>query len=172
MNKMKWVIGDWSDDGHGKSDEYHVETTATVEEVQRAYWDSCILTGVSFHSNYGATNNEGAYGHMTKDYSDEEWAKIKHHICAEYEDSTISADIVDIFVKHGFVNEILDSQEADDGRDELCPSPDSLAELLNWFVKLSLPEGTEMKITTDSVPAINGWWSNNLNVGFGYGLYY
>jgi hypothetical protein len=41
------------------------------------------------------------------------------------------------------------------------------------FVKLSLPDLIINKIAEDnSIPVINGYWNDNLNVQFGYGLYH
>ena len=46
MRKVKLVIGDWSGDGHGQSEEFVFETNKTVEEIGQAYKDSCKLTGL------------------------------------------------------------------------------------------------------------------------------
>jgi len=51
MNKMYLVLGDWSDDGHGKYEKVLVEVNKTIEEVQNAYKNSCKLTGISFNGS-------------------------------------------------------------------------------------------------------------------------
>lgn len=42
---MKLVLGDWSDDGNGKTEEFILEVNKTVAEIQEAYKQSCKLTG-------------------------------------------------------------------------------------------------------------------------------
>jgi hypothetical protein len=51
MTKMYLVVGDWSDDGHGKYEKLLFEVNKSVEEVQQAYLNSCKLTGLSFHDD-------------------------------------------------------------------------------------------------------------------------
>ena len=49
--KMYLVLGDWSDDGHGKTDKILLESNKPVEEVQEAYRNSCKLMKIDFHDH-------------------------------------------------------------------------------------------------------------------------
>ena len=54
--KVKFPVGDWSDDGHGKCDWFHLESSVSVEDLREMYFDTCTRTGVVFDneicSNY------------------------------------------------------------------------------------------------------------------------
>jgi hypothetical protein len=39
-------IGDWSNDGHGKSDLYYIESNKPVEEVREAHFKAKDITGI------------------------------------------------------------------------------------------------------------------------------
>lgn len=42
-------IGDWSDDGHGECDYYHIESNKPVEEVREAHFKIRDVTGIDIH---------------------------------------------------------------------------------------------------------------------------
>lgn len=151
MYRMYLVLGDWSDDGHGKTDKILVETTHPVEEVRQAYKDSCKLTGVTFC---------GDYTEVKRDWKDAR----KYCIANDYEDSTISEVSLSIFEEHGcpLVDDIKNN---DRHLNEGLYIP-----LWMWFISLSLTDFTYTCVT-DDVPVINGYWHEELNAGFGYGLY-
>lgn len=148
MNRMYLVMGDWSNDGHGKSDKILVEVNKTVKEVQDAYKASCKLTGISFNHNEDFTG-------IKRDYDE----AVDHHIFTEYEGCHVSQTCIDILAKYGIE---IDEDEG------YCP--EDFAELWFKFVKLSLPD-LEFNFVKDDIPCINGYWNSNLNVQFGYGLY-
>jgi len=148
---MYLVLGDWSDDGHGKSDKILMEVNKTVKEVQEAYKASCALTGLSFNHNEDYTN-----GKLQK--------TRKHRICTEYEDSEISSETLEIL-------EELGCPIIEDLKEDPFIGTGTFITLWFWFVSLSLPD-LEYKRVEDKVPVINGYWDENLNVQFGYGLYY
>jgi hypothetical protein len=60
-NKMYLVLGDWSNDGHGKHDKYLLESNVDVSVIQQAYKDSCKLTGVSFNHNEDYTKRNRSW---------------------------------------------------------------------------------------------------------------
>jgi hypothetical protein len=41
MNEIVFELGDWSDDGHGKSDKYKLKTNKTVEELRELHFKFC-----------------------------------------------------------------------------------------------------------------------------------
>ena len=155
MNRMYLVLGDWSDDGHGKSEKLLIESNKTVEEIQNAYKDSCKLTGISFNGDkedYTETNR----GYMEVD---------KYRIAVEYEDFKLTDEVVEVLTKYDCPKELMENyiEEA---------YSKTFTQLWFWFVSLSLPLVEYKKVLeVDSIPCINGYWSKNLNEQFGYGLY-
>jgi hypothetical protein len=43
-------IGDWSDDGHGQCDYYHVESNKPIEDIREAHFKIKEATGIDIHS--------------------------------------------------------------------------------------------------------------------------
>ncbi|CAL9986301.1 hypothetical protein VPHD479_0283 [Vibrio phage D479] len=155
MHKMKLVVGDWSDDGHGKSREVVFEVNHPVEVIQQAYKDACKLTGVQFNHNEDYTGRGS-------------WSEGKRYqICADYEQSALFPETVEILREfEGFDEHIDITEECNEYYIE-----SSFEELWWWFVSLALPD-VEYHELKDEIPPINGWWNKNLNVQFGYGLFY
>jgi len=157
---MYLVLGDWSGDGHGKHDKVLLESNVEVEVVQKAYKDSCKLTGVSFNHNEDYTGKKDA-----------------PQIATEYEDSEMSVKVIDIFKnKFGLTDAMIKSWDKDiefEPGDPVWLSDDAFVNAWIWFVKLSNPKIELNKVKEkDAIPCINGYWNKKLNVGFGYGLYY
>jgi len=154
MNKMYLVLGDWSDDGHGKSEKVLVEVNKTVEEVQNAYKDSCKLTGISFNGNEDYTET-GRHWEIAN----------KYRIAVEYEDYKLSDAVLEVLEKFKCPKEIIENYNEEAYEGNYIP-------LWFWFIGLYLPD-LDYKIIKegDGIPCINGYWDKNLNVGFGYGLY-
>ena len=153
MNKVKLTIGDWSQDGHNQYDVSVFESNKTVKEIQEAYKESCKKTGLSFNHNEDYTGLGLGYG-------------TERQIATEYEESELSE----------LADEILTSFGIDTSEYNEDTSPDNFEKLLIDFIKLSLPdleleEASFKKSELNKIPAINGWWNENLNCQFGYGLY-
>ena len=141
MYRMKLVLGDWSDDGHGRSDIILYECNHPVEKVQQAYKDSCKLTGVQFNINENYTG-------VKRDYPEE----CKYQICTEYDSSEIPETAYNMLVEA-----CIDMDSMGIIKDDL---DDTQFKELWWeFVKLSLPDLTYKEITDDT-PVINGYWNN------------
>ena len=159
---MYLVLGDWSDDGHGKSEKILLESNVTVDVVQQAYKDSCKLTGVSFNHNEdftGGTDN-------------------KIQIATGYENPFIPISAIEIFrEKFGLTDEIIrewdQTDEIEIDEDEpIALNDESFVNAWIWFFKLSNPKIVLKTLDEqDQIPCINGYWNDNLNVQFGYGLY-
>lgn len=158
MNKMYLVLGDWSEDGHGESNKVLVDVNKELSEVQEAYKASCKLTGISFNHNedYTGTN---------RDFSQ----RRKFQIASQYEDSSLSEEVMGVLLEYGFDVESLSSYE---GGETVWLNDEDFIELWFWFVGLSL-DGLMFCLVDDKdeIPCINGYWNDNLNVQFGYGLY-
>lgn len=162
MNKMYLVLGDWSDDGHGKYDKVLVESNKSVKEIQDAYKASCKLTGVSF-------NHNDDYTEIKRDYKEQE----KYHIATEYEQGfDVSDEAKQALRDAGFDADKHFAFGMDEEGDQVEDNDVVFLHLWTEFVKLSLPDLIINKISEDnSIPVINGYWNKNLNVQFGYGLY-
>lgn len=167
MNKMYLVLGDWSDDGHGKYDKVLVESNKPVKDIQDAYKASCKLTGVSFNHNDDFTERKRGY-----------LEKKKYLIATDYEQGLdVTRDVSDeakqALHAAGFDVDKHFAFGLDDEGDQIKDNDEIFLHIWTEFVKLSLPDLIINKIPADtSIPVINGYWDANLNVGFGYGLYH
>lgn len=67
-NTINLVVGDWSDDGHGKTDTITITSNFTMEQIEQAYKDGRGLVGVNLSN-------------VCNDYEDtllsyEDWQKL------------------------------------------------------------------------------------------------
>lgn len=150
--KVKLTMGDWSRDGHEESDIFRYISNYPVETIRKAYKESCKLTGLTFSlENY--TNLDIRYG---------SW----RYIWTEYEDSHMDEEAIDILKEFG-----LDVVELYHLDDTYSFEPKSASDLMMRFIKLSMPSDWDYTLDKDEYEPINGWWNDDLNVQFGYGLY-
>jgi hypothetical protein len=156
-HKMYLVLGDWSGDGHKQTDKILVSTNKTVKEIQEAYKASCKLTGVSFNN----TGNDDFTG-LKRDWQE----APKFQISVEYESYlNISPEAAKALASHGMkIPKYILNGKSDQ------PTEDFIS-LWFDFVKLSLPDLKYKEVKND-IPCINGHYDGNLNVSFGYGLYF
>lgn len=151
--KIKIPIGDWSCDGHCKSEDFVFISNKTVEQIRQAYKDSCKLTGLSFNHNQDYTGLNLGYG-------------TDRQIATEYGSFALST----------LAQEILNKFKIDYSDYEDEATADNFVNLLINFIKLSLPdlileEASFKKSELKSIPAVNGYWNDQLNCQFGYGLF-
>ncbi len=109
------------------------------------------LALINYNKNYTGLPEHNSYG-------------TDRHICTEYNENEITDLALNILKEHGI----------DINVDKL--DIDVFLKLLIDFIKLSLPdlvleEAAFKKSELREIPAVNGWWNDELNVGFGYGLY-
>lgn len=145
MMKVKLVIGDWSDDGHGKCDFVHFEVNKTQEEIIGAYKKFVKKYKIGFDRSKDVTI-----------------------ILADYEDNVLSVDIVKTMQEAGVRFDKLD-HEIEDGEYWACPTD---AAILFMEMARTQLDGFEYKIIDDDIPCLNGFWSKNFNVSIGYGCYH
>lgn len=157
--KVKLEIGDPSGDGHKQHETFIFESNKTVQEIRKAYKDSCKLTGLSFNHNQDFTGLNLAWNHPEHD---------DRQIYVEYESTGISRLAEEILLKHGI--DVWKGYDEDIDHEEECEidGADHFVELWTKFVQLSLPDLILTQITDNSIPCIN---EEDLNVQFGYGLY-
>ncbi len=153
MNKMYLVLGDWSNDGHGKTKKILYEVNHTVEKVQQAYKNSCKLTGISF-------NHDEDYTGLKRGWKETK----KYQICVEYENTQLPKEVIGIL--EAFNCPLVNDLKIANGYIE-----DMFNDLWWWFISLSL-DNLHYTLVEDTIPVINGYWNKNLNVQFGYGLFY
>jgi hypothetical protein len=151
---IKIPIGDWSDDGHGKCDIYKIESNYPVGDLQNAYKASCKLTGVQFNHNQDYTGLKPSY-------------RSERLICTEYEDGSVSSFAQEVFEEFGCTDKFLLEEGYFDGTKHFT-------KVLLWFIGLSMPKDWVWNLIAedDNIPYLNGFWNDNLNVQFGYGLFY
>lgn len=171
---MYLVLGDSSSDGHSQSDKILLKSNRSVADIQEAYKSSCKLTGVSFNHNQNYTG-------IVRSSNEES----EYQIATEYERSGIPSKALEVLCKFGFRKKFIESNKYEfDELEETLKYGDDLVtvdsiqdffvDVWIWFVKLSLKDTDVLEVVTeiDTIPHINGHWDKNLNVQFGYGLYY
>lgn len=82
MNRIKLVIGDWSRDGHEKSETFVIESNLTKKEIEKAFKKGTKLINIDF----------------TK-------------YCEEYEDSSIPMEVASDLFKLGFDMNSIDDYD-------------------------------------------------------------
>jgi hypothetical protein len=144
------VIGDWSHDGHNQEDFYNFECSHDEPEVKKAYWAAIKKCKIALHED-----------------NDKRLKGIKS-VCCEYEDRTIKApELKDLGVS--FENMDNEFEQDEDGNDILNCCSQDIAYLFFEIVKTQIP-GFEYKYIEEK-RTINGFWSKDFNVNFGYGCY-
>lgn len=166
MNKIDIVLGDWSDDGHGKSDKITILVNKTPQEMKLAYKASCKALGISFNHNDDFTEVK-----PLEDFSEQYNAENARQVCAEYGETQINQWVLDILKEN--CSQFIDKEviEEIETNDTYLNQVDFLA-LLMGFVSYSLPEFKwEYPEAGDVIPVFNGYRDDELNVQLGYGLY-
>ncbi len=120
MNNYTLSIGDECGDGHGRKEYVTITTNLTKEQVEEAYRQSVVLTGIDF-------DNE---------------------IAADYEDNSIPKDAIKVFETFPGFKEVFDEFE-DDGNNIHMYTPRDYAVVWKWFVKLSLADTDTIEIVKD-----------------------
>lgn len=178
FNKFKFVIGDWSEDGHNQYDEFTYMSETPLVDLQNAFKEACREYGLNFDCN-----------NILKVETDFK------SIFDEYEDSSISIDLLKHMEDIGIdIESIFDYDRSEystykqTGKIEepigwskkekfasLPNGPDDLSGLLIEIIKLKLPD-VDIEydpIQAKNVKPFNGWWiDNEMNFGIGYGLYW
>lgn len=127
MNKINFIVGDWSGDGHDKTEDVWIDSNKTIQEIKDAYDKSCELTKLTFEEK------NGFYG-----------------IADNYEDNELSDEVIEIFTK--FNCPLLERVKNENN----FLYPEIFAEIWFWFVSLSLPD-FEYKVVRDNTPTIRGY---------------
>ena len=153
--KFKIPIGDWSDDGHGKYEDYFIESNKPLEEVRELYIQACDKIGFSLDGSYKQTK-------LTPN--------------AEYEDYKFSNETLDALLEFGVV--IDDDDKYKDlveyiREEESVDEAENFVHIVLQFIKTQDP-ALELSIIPDDVPMFQfyGYDTKNRHIGyFGYGLF-
>lgn len=150
MIQTSIVIGDWSNDGHGKSEEFYYMVNYSLSDIRKAYKNSCEKTKVFFH------DNQDTYNRVKNDEITCEFCKYEQSVMSEKAFQTL---------KHYGLLDYADCEE------QAVETEEDLANLIMNFIALSMPKDFVFVICKRPEP-INGYWNKELNEQFGYGLYY
>lgn len=151
----KLVLGDWSCDGHEKSIDVLFECNYDVHKIRQAYKDSCKKLGITFNHNkdYTGLNLENGDVRM---------------IWTEYDDNLISNAAFNILNGLNCFDGI-DYVKCDGGY--VIYDFGECAKLIMNFIALSMPEDFIYQLFDLDTETINGYWNDELNEQFGYGLF-
>lgn len=153
----KLTLGDWSKDGHGQYREFLFDCNYDVHKIRQAYKDSCKKLGISF-------NHNSDYTELGLRFRDE------RQIWTEYEDENISEFAFNVLKTEGCLDNIDYHEE--DG-EYFIEGYSECATLIMNFIALSMPNDFEYKLVEkEDYEPINGWWNDELNEQFGYGMFY
>lgn len=147
MYKFKLPIGDWSDDGHGKTDDYIIESNKPLEHVREMYFQACEKLGYTLDGHHKKTP------------------------CAEYEDYEFPFEVINDLDNIGVKG--LDFYfEVGEGNYDMDSI--SFCDIVLNFIK-SQDKDLELKrIPNDELPMFQFYGVDNKNrhIGyFGYGLF-
>jgi len=141
------VLGDWSDDGHGISEEFTYSSGHNKEAVMQAYMKGCDKVGVSLHASPK---------HVT--------------IADEYEDSTIQPEATKLLMEAGFDMGTLSEQTEGDFDEPQYIDDGDFEKLFLFLVRVGNPKIKLTRINIEPV-RLNGFWDKKYNFQMGYGLY-
>ncbi len=153
----KLVLGDWSEDGHSMSKDILFDCNYDVHAIRQAYKDSCKKLGIIFNCNRDYTGLNLGY-------------KSERRLWTEYEESGISKATLGILNNANCLDGIEYYEE--DGSYYIDDYKDC-AKLIMNFIAVSMPQDFTYKLVQEpKIEPINGLWNDELNVTFGYGLFY
>lgn len=151
MYRFKLPIGDWSDDGHGKHEDYLIESNKTVDYVRELYFQACDKIGFSLDGSYKKTNLT-----PQAEYEDYKFSKETLQSLLDF-GVKLNKDDIDYIMKH----------ESTDGTELLC-------DIVLAFIKTQDSELKLIRIEEKSYPMFQfyGYDEKKRHIGyFGYGLF-
>lgn len=146
MTDYKVIVGDWSDDGHGKADSYIVDVSAEFSvDVLRA--------------NYEKNVSEIGFAPTS--------------LCEDYEDSSVSEEQANALFAAGLPDDRkCIATEPGPYPQYFVPDSEGMLHLCMFFLTRNLT-GATWFIKNDSIPTLFGGANPVIDAGsVGYGLYY
>lgn len=144
----KMIFGDWSDDGHGKTETFIIDIDATQKELVEAY---------------KKTKEEFGFG--------------VEDVCDEYEDYTINPERTKILFDAGFSEADLDQSYSDieeiDDDGSMWVDVGRMFDILMFMIKRQLPD-LKYKVVADNYPILLGCSNSPLTGSehVGYGVFH
>lgn len=147
MYTYRIVTGDWSDDGHGKSDQFTFNVNYNIDQIRKAYKKAQKKLKIAFDCN----------------------EKGKYKLCEAYENDSLSKETINHLRQSGvnFDNIQFGTMVDEDGSQLMEPS--EMAFLFLEVVKTEIPDLSYELVQEPE--SINGYWCKDLNIGIGYGCY-
>lgn len=142
-NIYSLTIGDWSRDGHEKSDVYMFNVNKTKQEILEAYTKVCNKCEVSLGDGF-----------------DQKYKNNGVTICADYEENSIDENIIQKLESIGVNLDFLDGDS-----EEKSIYPDTICKLFFEMVKTEI---SDLEYSIFDVESLNLYTIG----GIGYGLYY
>lgn len=65
MYRINFVLGDWSNDGHGRTETYHYSSNYSGEEIESAYYRAVLKTGIDIKKSV-AVKYDGPFLYTTE----------------------------------------------------------------------------------------------------------
>ena len=160
------VLGDWSDDGHGKYDKILCDITGDLKSAKLNFIKACQNFKVSFDVN-------DEYLNVTSDWGNSN----DYRIACEYGDRYLPVIAYERFLSNSTFpkkfNKNSDNYTTFWNNDYgLCLDKKSIIEIIFWLVSTvdNSFSGTIID-NKDTIPVFNGYWDKDLNIQIGYGLY-
>ena len=61
MYKLPITLGDWSNDGHGRTERFEIISNKSAEDVANAYVQACKISGIIFHSDVASDYDDRSF---------------------------------------------------------------------------------------------------------------
>jgi len=162
MNTIRFVLGDWSDDGHGKTSDELISCNRTVEELKEAFLKGCDIIGIKADPSSGCMY----FADVASEYEDDNLPDIlvEYFDLADYIDDPAGGFRVTGWLEG---QEILLPKWKEEAYQHKSTSPYKvfgIPYIVLWFaVACEGDPEIEAAVVTDDMPF--------LNIG-GYGLFY
>lgn len=154
------AIGDWSCDGHGRSDMISFNCSHDESAVKTAYAKAVQQSGVSLHEHHRNS--------IKGDRFPPKFIPKWNNVCGDCDDAKISDKVKTALEEMGVDFKKVSPEEEPD-EDGLMLYPESVAILFFEMVKTQITDFVYSKC--DRNKTLNGYWSEDFNVNFGYGCY-
>lgn len=105
------VLGDWSNDGHGRTETFYIESNLSPKEIEKAYAKGSLKLGID----------------------------LVESICEEYEDDRLWKDDLEKFRSAGFKDVLDKSDEDDEFTDSIHLGYEDYTKLYLFTVSLGNP---------------------------------
>lgn len=145
--RIKFNIGDWSNDGHGRNQTTIIESNHPVETLQDAYLKSCEDLGFQFHRITG----------------DEPADQIE--MLVDYQDGLIPRGFFRKMLIEGV--DLVNKHELETWEGTIHVYEDEIVPVILDFLSLNMPDDFKYEVISDDVPAFNGNWEKISTIGYG-----